>query len=127
MVSFDQMWKYMETEDATSPLMGSGEEGRAISVVRAGKDFRKEEETPFWDDFISLCANAQGLAELLDVNQDKVSNWPARIQEHLNKLEDHDEEGPTNDEEMEMIPSGDNGAFTVPNTNTNSDPNLGAL
>lgn len=124
MVSFDQLWKVMESEEATSPLMGSGEEGRALTAVRAGKDMRKEEETPFWDDFISLCANADGMAELLDVNRDKVSNWPARIQEYLDKLSDHDSEGPSKEEETELIPTGDTGAFTVP---TNSDPNLGAL
>lgn len=121
MASFGELWKIMESQD--SPLMGSGEDSEALSVVRAGKDLRKEEETPFWDDFISLCSNSRGLAELLNVPQEKISNWPARIHEMQQKLEKNDAEDPSFQDDVEMIPTGDNGAITA----TNLDPNLGAM
>ena len=116
----------MENDHAASPLMGSGNEDRAISVVRAGKDLRGEDESPFWEDFISLCSNA-GLADLLDVNSEKLARWPAKIREHLDKLESDGQESGNNDEETEMVPTGETGAFTVPNPASNTDPNLGAM
>jgi len=124
MVSFSELWSVMEDQKAISPLMGSGSEDRALNVVRAGRDLRKDDETPFWDDFISLCSN-EGLAELLEVNREKLTSWPAKIREYLEKLEKHHAESPDHEEETELVPTGDNGAFTVPPTN--SDPNLGAL
>ena len=118
--SFSELWKMMETD---SPLMGTDKETDALTVVRAGRDLRKEEESPFWDDFISLCSNSRGLAELLNVAPEKITNWPARIQEKLNDLETHDAEDPSIEDEVEMIPTGDNGAITA----TNLDPNLGEM
>lgn len=105
-----------------SPLMSSGEDAETLSVVRAGKDMRKDEETPFWDDFMSLCSNSRGMAELLGVSHEKVVNWPARIRESLEKLETHDAEDPASRDDVEMVPTGDNGAITM-----NMDPNLGAM
>lgn len=124
MASFSELWSIIENEKSASPLMGSGEDSRALNVVRAGKNLRDEGESSFWDDFISLCSN-EGLAELLDVNRDKLASWPAKIKEHLDKLTDHDHEGPNHAEDVELLATGDNGAFTVPSSATNSDPNLG--
>jgi hypothetical protein len=118
MVSFSQLWEAMEM----SPLMGSGDESRALTVIRAGKDMRGEGESSFWEDFISLCANTEGMAELLDVSPDKVRRFSARVEEYLKKLENHDAENTKHPEDKEMIPTGDTGAFT-----TNTDPNLGEL
>lgn len=117
-LSFRQLWENMEN----SPLMNSGEDSRALTAVRAGKDLRAEEDSPFWDDFITLCANRDGLAELLDVTPEKISTWPARIKEHLDKLLKHDAEDPTKPEDTEQIPTGDNGAVTV-----NQDPYFGEM
>ena len=123
MVSFSDLWEIMERP--TSPLMGSGEDSEILTVVRAGKDLRKEEETPFWDDFITLCSNSRGLAELLGVPSEKVMSWPAKIQEYVEKLQDHDAEDPNVSDEDEMLPTGDNGALTVDPTNV--DPQMGAM
>lgn len=104
----------------TSPLMDSGEDGQVLNIVRAGKDLRKDEDTPFWDDFISLCSNARGMAELLGVAPDKVLTWPGKIQEALDKLESHDAESPNVKTDTTVLPTGDTGAVTV-----NTDPQLG--
>lgn len=126
MVSFDELWEAMENQEATSPLMSSGDDSRALSVVRAGMDLRKEDESSFWDDFISLCSNG-GLADLLDVSKEKVARWPAIVQEHLEKLQNHDREDPGGEkDDTEMVATGENGAFTAP-VPSNSDPNLGEL
>lgn len=121
MVSFSELWEAME-KSKTSPLMDSGEDGQVLNLVRAGKDLRKEDETPFWDDFISLCSNAKGMSELLGVSSEKVLTWPGKIQEALDKLESHDAESPSVDTDTTMLPTGDNGAVTM-----NADPQLGAM
>jgi|APSaa5957512535_1039671.scaffolds.fasta_scaffold28798_2 hypothetical protein len=119
MASFSELWTVMEE----SPLMGSGEDSEAIEVVRAGKHLRKEDDSAFWDEFISLCGNTRGLANLLNVAPEKISNWPAKIKEALEKLETNDAENPGMRDDTEQIPTGNNGAFT----SANVDPNLGDM
>lgn len=122
-VSFAQLWEQIDKNKARrSPLMGSGEEERALTVVRAGKDMHEEGEVPFWDEFISLCSNTNGLSELLGVSPEKIRSWPNRIREMTDKLSKQTAENPNEKPDTEMIPTGDNGAFT-----TNSDPNMGSM
>ena len=112
-LSFCQLWEQMQkAAQSGSPLMDSGEESRAISAVRAGANLRSEDETSFWDDFISLCANTDGMSELLGVPEDKIRGWPTRIKEQLSKLEKHDAENPAQQNDTQVVPTGDNGAFT---------------
>ena len=120
MASFSELWDIMESD---SPLMGTGLDSDALSVVRAGKDLRSEEESSFWDDFISLCSNSRGLSELLNVAPEKISNWPAKIHEMMEKLESQEAENPGIQDDTKEIPTGNNGAI-VP---TNMDPNLGSM
>jgi len=123
MVSFAELFEHMEKQKSNrSPLMGSGEEERALTVVRVGKDLHNEGETSFWDELITLCNNAEGLSELLGVSREKIRSWPAKIEEMLEKLERHNYESPRGKIKTEVIPTGDNGAFT-----TNVDPNMGSL
>lgn len=121
MLTFGQLLEAMEKSRA-SPLMDSGEEGEILNVVRTGKDFRKEDETPFWDDFVNLCSNARGLAELLEINPEKIRSWPAKIREALDKLQKHDAESPSESPETTVVPTDANGAVTV-----NQDPYLGEM
>lgn len=125
MVSFGELWDVIENQKSISPLMDSGDDDRALSAVRSGMDLRKEDETPFWDDFISLCSN-DGLADLLDVSKDKIARWPSIIREYLGKLESHDREDPNREDDTEVVPTGDNGAFIVP-PSSNVDPNFGEI
>lgn len=123
MVSFAQLWEIVEKEKSRqSPLMDSGEESQIINVVRTGKDLHKEEQTPFWDEFITLCSDSSGLSSLLGVSQEKILSWPSRIKEALDKLEKHTAESPNQKQNKEILPTGDNGAFT-----TNQDPQFGDL
>ena len=117
-LSFRSLWEQMEK----NPLMTSGLDSQALTAVRAGEGLHDEGETSFWDEFITLCANRDGLAELLDVSPDKISSWPARIQEYQEKMQKHNLESPHEPEEKEMIPTGQNGAVV-----TNQDPYLGEI
>jgi len=117
-LSFRSLWEQMEK----SPLMTSGMDSQALTAVRAGEGLHQDGETSFWDEFITLCANREGLAELFDVSADKVSSWPSRIKEHLEEMKKHHVESPHEDEQQEMIPTGENGAVV-----TNQDPYFGEM
>jgi len=123
MVSFAELWEQIEKNKGASPLMTSGEDGRALNIVRLGKDMRDENQVSFWDEFISLCGNSDGLSELLGVSREKISSWPSKIKEILDKIEQITTENPTNREDKKLMATGDTGAFT-----TNQDPkNLGEI
>ena len=123
MVSFAELWEQIEKNKGASPLMTSGEDGRALNIVRLGKDMHDENQVSFWDEFISLCGNSDGLSELLGVSREKISSWPSKIKEILDKIEQITTENPTNREDKKLMATGDTGAFT-----TNQDPkNLGEI
>jgi len=125
MVSFARLCEQMEEERSDSPLMDSGDGSRSISVLRSGKDMRKEDERSFWEEFIELCSNAEGMADLLNVSADQVRDWPAKIKQGLEDLEDYDSEShPDDDEQKEVIPTGNNGAVITP---SNVDPIMGDI
>jgi hypothetical protein len=118
MLSFRSLWEQMEK----NPLMTSGLDSQALTAVRSGETMHDEGETSFWDEFITLCSNRDGMAELFDVSPDKVSNWPSRIKEYLEDLKKKDVENPHEPEEKEMVPTGENGAIV-----TNQDPYMGEM
>lgn len=107
----------LEQMSQSSPLMDSGEDSASMSIVRTGKQLRKDDETQFWDDFISLCSNADGLAELLEVSPQKIRSWPTKIKEVLDKLQTRTAEDPSEKQKDELLPTGETGAVTL-----NSDP-----
>ena len=119
-ITFSELWEAMDN----SPLMDSGESNKADGIIRAGLDLRKDDEQSFWEDFMNLCGNSEGLAELLDVRPEQVSSWPEKIREHLDNIDHQDSESPTNAEDREMLPTGDTGAVEMPD---NMDPFLGEL
>ena len=116
MLSFASMIEQMKK----TPLMTSGDDSRALTALKSGKDLHDDDETSFWDEFMTLCSNRDGMAELLNVSADKVSSWPARISDYLDKLEQKHADTPEKDEK-EVLPTGHNGAIT------NQDPFLGSL
>jgi len=121
MVSFYDLWEHME--ESATPLMDSGEDSKSMQIIRAGKNLRKDDERPFWDEFMELCSNSEGMAELLGVDSSKVIAWPTRIREIMDKIQGHDQESGDNPEDTSVVPTGDNGAFTA----DNSDPYMGEL
>ena len=118
-ISFQQLWEQM---DEAVPLMDSGEDTQAIAVIRAGLDLRPDEDTTFWQDFMDLASNTEGMAELLDVRPEQVSRWSEKIQEYMEKVDAKEAEDPSTKDDKEIIPTGDNGAVTMP---SNQDPYLG--
>lgn len=92
MVSF---WKLMQTmkEDEEAALLDSGEESKAMRVVRTGIGLRNNKDCGnFWDDFISVCNDGEGLSELLEVPADKISNWASRVKEMMDKVDGEDDQ-----------------------------------
>ena len=99
-------------ENTSSPLMDSGEESKATHVVQAGLNLRNDHS--FWDDFIQLCSNTEGLSQLLGVPREAVVSWASKIRTALDKAElqnQHDSQ-PRKDE---MLPTGKTGAMTSKN------------
>lgn len=102
--------------------MTSGEDQRALTAIRIGNELHDEDQVSFWDEFISLCGSTDGLSELLGVSRDKIQSWPNRIKEMRDQWEKHTAESPSEKPDQEVLPTGDNGAFT-----TNVDPSMGNL
>lgn len=105
-ISFATLWETIDRQNS-SPLPSSGEEGRAAAVVRAGEALHGEGETSFWDEFVSLCRNSEGMASLLGVSGEQVRRWPAKIREISDRLSYSRTEKEKKDE---MLPTGSNGA-----------------
>lgn len=114
MISFSNMWEHL-----SSPLMDSGEDEKAISVIKAGLDLHPERAKTFWQEFIILCQNTEGMAELLGVSKDKARGFSSRIRYFLEQLEKRKHESPGFKEKKQLIPTGDNGAFTPTTTYPN--------
>jgi hypothetical protein len=123
MVSFADLWEQIENKKKSSPLMNSGEDERSLITVRIGKEMHDKDEISFWDEFISLCGSTEGLSQLLGVSREKILSWPARIQEMLQKLDQHTADSPSEKRKQEVVPTGENGAFI-----SNQDPtNIGDM
>ncbi len=53
----------------------------AIDAIFTGINVAED----FWDNFILVCNNRDGLATLLKVSPEKVASWPPAVQEYLEK------------------------------------------
>ena len=122
MLTFCMLAEAMERDMSRSiPLMDTGDETKGMAVIRSGKSLRNEENGSFWEDLISLCSDAEGLADLLGVRREDVTTWPSKIREAMDKVQKHDMQGEDKPEESdEMIPTGQNGAITTQNMGMNS-------
>ena len=80
-------------DESKEALLDSGTGSEAEPVIRTGMTLRNKKECgSFWDDFIKITADAESLASLLDVDEDKIKNWESRIKEEIAKVEDADSE-----------------------------------
>lgn len=61
---------------------------RAMEVVRKGMNLGGDRD--FWDDFLSLCGNAAGMAALLDVPREKITAMGGRVGEMRRKVGETD-------------------------------------
>lgn len=54
------------------------EESKALEVVRKGINLQRGED--FWDDFLRVCGDSEGMAALLGVGRDKVTGLAGRVE-----------------------------------------------
>lgn len=118
MVSFARLLEELEKNKMALPLMDSGESNKVLNLIKTGSDLREKNETSFWDEFIGLCSNSEGLSELLGVTKDKVNSWPSRIKNYINELESKNI-NISQKEKQKVIPTADTGAVV-----TNQDPKI---
>lgn len=95
MISFSELLERMEEDSLSS-------ETKAMEVVRAGLNISPD----FWEGFINLTGNSEGMADLLDVSRHKVANWAARIREVAAQIDKSDDEE-AKDNKSELLSTGE--------------------
>tara|TARA_Y100000034_G_scaffold134066_1_gene201497 strand:+ start:4540 stop:4938 length:399 start_codon:yes stop_codon:yes gene_type:complete len=80
---------------------------KALDAIRAGINLKEDES--FWDDFIRIANNSEGLAALLDVRPDQVGQWGQKVQEALSKVKELDHREPDDAGKTEIMPTGGEG------------------
>lgn len=73
---------------------------KAMEVVRKGMDLGDR----FWDDFLSLCGNASGMADLLGAPKEKVTALGGRVRGMISEIKKKDSDSSKRDK---MIKTGD--------------------
>lgn len=58
----------------------------ALSAITTGTNVASD----FWDNFIMVCNNKEGVAALLNVPPEKVATWPSLIQKMLDEEQPED-------------------------------------
>jgi hypothetical protein len=105
MITFGRLIERMEEDK------GVGQpDTAAIGVIRSGLNIRPE----FWEDFINVCGDAQGMSQLLDVPRHLVTGWGGKIREALANVDKADDEE-AKGEKSETIPTGDQDPLADPN------------
>lgn len=59
---------------------------KAKEVVLKGMNLQHSGD--FWDDLISICGNAEGMSELMDVPKEKITALASRVAKLKSKIED---------------------------------------
>lgn len=78
MASFQRLWENIQTSKEKSP-----QDDRAMMAIRTGIGIRDN----FWEDFLLVINNSEGLSELLDVPTVKISEWHDKIKQALEKVQ----------------------------------------
>lgn len=116
-LTYNELLAIMESnqDPAFGDLMGSGEETRSMKIIRAGMHLREgEDELEFWNDFMQLCGDAEGMSELLGVKSAEVRRWTARIRENINRVKEINSTNPEGEDNSKLMATGDNdGAISV--------------
>ena len=77
MTSFQRLWENIQISKEKAP-----KDDKAMSAIRTGIGIRDN----FWDDFLQVINNSEGLSELLDISTVKISEWHQRIKDALEKI-----------------------------------------
>lgn len=84
-MNFQKLWDNMQLgKEPEQPV-----DGAVDSVIRTGLGVSET----FWDDFISVMNNSEGLATLLDVSEEQISTWRPRIEKALAAVKAADDQG----------------------------------
>jgi len=73
----------------------------AIGAIFTGINVAED----FWNNFILVCNNKEGMATLLNVSPEKIASWPQIIQEYLEKSKS--ERNPESKEKTHIIDTGE--------------------
>jgi len=91
------MLSFREYRDSKDEI----EEEKALKVVRKGMNLQTGGD--FWDDFLRLCGDSEGMAVLLGVARDRVTGLSGRIERFRGMVGDSDSAS----EKDRMIKTGD--------------------
>lgn len=73
--AWDRVQEFVESDNDT-----------ALSAITTGQNVASD----FWDNFIMVCNNKEGVAALLGVSPEKVAMWPTMVKEKLDQAEPED-------------------------------------
>ncbi len=106
-VSFHTLWEQIQSHspDEFQPLSASSANvSKAAQVIRTGLNLRGEDGSKtFWDDFVQVCNDTDGLAELLEVHPEQVAKWGSRVRDMIEKVNKEDDNSNT---EKHVMPTG---------------------
>ncbi len=105
MVTFFELWEKLDSSPKNDEF-----NRKSIQVIRNGNDLHGDGDRSFWDEFIELCSNFEGMAELLDVDSSKVSSWSSKIKELMQQTQETDSKSGNSETEKRVLPTGDNGS-----------------
>ena len=86
--------EYRDSED-------DKEENKALDVVRKGMTLQRGND--FWEDFLRLCGDSDGMAALLGVGREKVTGLSGRVE----RLKGMAGDGESKSKKEKMIKTGD--------------------
>lgn len=86
--------EYGESEDER-------DEEKALDVVRKGINLQRGKD--FWDDFLRICGDSEGMAALLGVARDRITGLSGRVERLRSMVGDEDSVSKKN----KMIKTGD--------------------
>jgi hypothetical protein len=81
MSSFQRLWENIQAQKEKTP-----HDDKAMSVIRTGIGVNDE----FWDNFLLVINNSEGLSQLLDVPTTKISSWHDKVKHVLDKVRQAD-------------------------------------
>ena len=81
MSSFQRLWENIQAQKQKSP-----HDDRAMSAIRTGIGVNET----FWEDFLQVINNSDGLSELLGVPVTKVAEWHDKVRHTLDRVKEAD-------------------------------------
>lgn len=82
MSSFQRLWENIQLKKESI----EEKEDKDMSAIRTGIGVRDG----FWEDFLLVINNSEGLSQLLDIPVTKIASWHDKISHTLNKVKEAD-------------------------------------